>query len=113
MALTSLLTQQAEIHRWAPGAVDAYGNDTGGTFALLTTVSARYEEMFGLEINEPQGRSVNIMRWRCFVPPTDVTVEDRIVNPETGQVFRVFALDREWGRTELHHLVLWLIEVDE
>lgn len=113
MALVSLLTQTAEIHRWTPGAVDEYGNDTGGSFTLLATVNARYEEMFGEEQNEPQGRSVILMRWRMFIEPTDITVEDRVIDPATSKVFRIFAIDREWGRSALHHLVVWMTEVDE
>ena len=110
MAIAALLTQQAEIQTYTPG-LDDYGNESAGTWDVVGTVAARYEELFGIEVRE--GRNINIMRWRCFIMPTTVSVDDRVRDPDTGVVFGIFAIDRDWGRSELHHLTLWLEQVVE
>ncbi len=110
MSFASLLVQTARIERYS-SAVDDYGNESGGAWNLVSSVPARYQEIFATLDRE--GRSVNVLRWQCYVQPTDVTLEDRVVNPDTNQTFHIVAIDPEYGRSTLHHLTLWMGAVVE
>ena len=108
MSLDGLLPETARIERYVVG-LDDRGDESGGHWNVLGTFPARFQEIFA--ITDKDGRSVNLLRWQCYLRPTDVTVADRVINPDTSQEFAIEGIDREFGRASLHHLTLWMTEV--
>jgi hypothetical protein len=108
MSFASLLPETARIERYVVG-LDDRGDESGGSWNVLGTFPARFQEIFAL--TDKDGRSVNLLRWQCYLEPTDVTVADRVINPDTSQEFTIEGIDREFALSKLHHLTLWMAEV--
>lgn len=111
MSLLGMLPQTARIDRYAVTGLDDFGNEEA-IWGEWMSVNARFENFSGKELRE-DGREVNVMRWRCYLPATadGLTVDDRIVDPDADKEFRIIAIDRQFGMSSLHHLVAWLEEV--
>lgn len=111
MSLASMLTQTARIQRLTPDSgasgQDEYGNEvsTAG-WTTIETVMCRVEMMFSEE--DDIARTTNLLRYRVFLCPTDITENDRLLlDSLDGRVMEIIGIDEEWGRKNAHHLVVW------